>query len=191
MQPRFGFLDQDQRGAVGWPQVLVAIELKGGKGDSNAGLRFDALLDFDIVGLHVGASAHELMLQRALEQGRTLNARWQVRGFDAIAQLVGEGLGVAVLPAVVAERFSKLFPIVVRPLPNPAGGETEYEIVAGERRWRAAQMAGLATIPAVVRDIPDESAVAGHGLTLPSLGSHEVASRNTRASPDPLRRSRP
>ena len=40
-------------------------------------------------------------------------------------------------------------PIVVRPLPNPAGGETQYEIVAGERRWRAAQMAGLATIPAV------------------------------------------
>ena len=51
-------------------------------------------------------------------------------------------------------------PIVVRPLPNIAGGETQYEIVAGERRWRAAQLAGLATIPAVVRDIPDESAVA-------------------------------
>ena len=51
-------------------------------------------------------------------------------------------------------------PIVVRPLPNPAGGESEYEIVAGERRWRAAQMAGLATIPAVIREIPDESAVA-------------------------------
>jgi ParB family chromosome partitioning protein len=51
-------------------------------------------------------------------------------------------------------------PIVVRPLPPSNGGETEYEIVAGERRWRAAQMAGLATIPAVVRDIPDESAVA-------------------------------
>jgi ParB family chromosome partitioning protein len=52
-------------------------------------------------------------------------------------------------------------PIVVRPVPNPMGnGETQYEIVAGERRWRAAQMAGLQTIPAVVRDIPDESAVA-------------------------------
>ena len=51
-------------------------------------------------------------------------------------------------------------PIVVRPLPNPGGGETQYEIVAGERRWRAAQLAGLATIPAVIRDIPDEAAVA-------------------------------
>ncbi len=46
-------------------------------------------------------------------------------------------------------------PIVVRPV---AGGR--YEIVAGERRWRAAQMAGLAEIPAVVRDIPDEAAIA-------------------------------
>jgi ParB family transcriptional regulator, chromosome partitioning protein len=51
-------------------------------------------------------------------------------------------------------------PIVVRPLPATDGGETRYEIVAGERRWRAAQLAGLHTIPAVIRDIPDEAAVA-------------------------------
>jgi ParB family chromosome partitioning protein len=46
-------------------------------------------------------------------------------------------------------------PIVVRPV-----GENRYEIVAGERRWRAAQMAGLEEIPAVVREIPDEAAIA-------------------------------
>jgi len=74
---------------------------------------FDALLDFDIVGLHVGASAHELMLKSALERGRTLNARLQVRGFDAICQLVAAGLGVAVLPAATAARFAKLFDIKV------------------------------------------------------------------------------
>jgi ParB family chromosome partitioning protein len=52
-------------------------------------------------------------------------------------------------------------PIVVRPLAtNGADEETRYEIVAGERRWRAAQMAGLHTVPAVVKDIPDEAAVA-------------------------------
>jgi ParB family chromosome partitioning protein len=53
-------------------------------------------------------------------------------------------------------------PIVVRPLEH-TGGATDsqrYEIVAGERRWRAAQMAGLATIPAVIRRVPDEAAVA-------------------------------
>ncbi len=50
-------------------------------------------------------------------------------------------------------------PIVVRPI-GKEGGTQRYEIVAGERRWRAAQMAGLADIPAVVKDIPDEAAIA-------------------------------
>lgn len=45
-------------------------------------------------------------------------------------------------------------PIVIRPV------ETGYEIIAGERRWRAAQMAGLDAIPAVIRDVPDEAAIA-------------------------------
>ena len=46
-------------------------------------------------------------------------------------------------------------PIVIRPI----GGD-RYEIIAGERRWRAAQLAGLHEIPAVVRDVPDEAAIA-------------------------------
>ena len=50
-------------------------------------------------------------------------------------------------------------PIVARPIGEVKGAQ-RYEIVAGERRWRAAQMAGLQEIPAVVRDIPDEAAIA-------------------------------
>ena len=46
-------------------------------------------------------------------------------------------------------------PIVIRPI----DGE-KYEIIAGERRWRATQLAGLDTIPAVIRKVPDESAIA-------------------------------
>ena len=46
-------------------------------------------------------------------------------------------------------------PIVVRP-----AGQNRYEIIAGERRWRAAQLAGLAEVPAVIRDVPDEAAIA-------------------------------
>jgi len=46
-------------------------------------------------------------------------------------------------------------PILVR----PAGGD-RYEIIAGERRFRAAQMAGLAEVPVTVRDVPDEAALA-------------------------------
>ena len=77
---------------------------------------FEALLDFDIVGLHLGAAAHELMRERAQALGRTLNERIQVRGFEAIAQLVETGLGVAILPAVVAERASRVFAVVALPL---------------------------------------------------------------------------
>jgi len=46
-------------------------------------------------------------------------------------------------------------PIVVKP-----AGNGSYEIIAGERRWRAAQLAGLQEIPAVVRDVPDKAAMA-------------------------------
>jgi ParB family chromosome partitioning protein len=46
-------------------------------------------------------------------------------------------------------------PIVVRPVATD-----RFEIIAGERRWRATQLAGLDTIPAMVRDVPDEAAIA-------------------------------
>jgi ParB family transcriptional regulator, chromosome partitioning protein len=46
-------------------------------------------------------------------------------------------------------------PIVVRSI-----GPDRYEIIAGERRWRATQLAGLDKIPAVIRDVPDDAAVA-------------------------------
>ena len=46
-------------------------------------------------------------------------------------------------------------PIVVRPI-----SDTRYEIIAGERRWRATQLAGLDAIPVIVKDVPDETAMA-------------------------------
>ena len=52
-------------------------------------------------------------------------------------------------------------PIVVRPVGTPNPGETQrYEIIAGERRWRAAQLASLEQIPVIIRQIPDEAAIA-------------------------------
>ena len=49
---------------------------------------------------------------------------------------------------------------VVQPIVVRAVGEGRYEIIAGERRWRASQLAGLHDIPAVVRDVDDRDAIA-------------------------------
>jgi len=51
-------------------------------------------------------------------------------------------------------------PIVLRALPKGTVGLARYEIVAGERRWRAAKLAGLSDIPVVVRQLSDKEAVA-------------------------------
>jgi ParB family transcriptional regulator, chromosome partitioning protein len=52
-------------------------------------------------------------------------------------------------------------PIVVRPIGAPDDrGVQRYEIIAGERRWRAAQQAGLTEIPAIIRQVPDDAAIA-------------------------------
>ena len=61
---------------------------------------------------------------------------------------------IAELAASVRDK-GVLQPILVRPSPTTQG---EYEIVAGERRWRAAQQAGLAVIPALVRVLDDDHA---------------------------------
>ncbi len=63
---------------------------------------------------------------------------------DALAELAESIKGQGVMQ-----------PILVRPV---AGGR--YEIIAGERRWRAARIAGLGTVPALVREVPDRQALA-------------------------------
>jgi ParB family chromosome partitioning protein len=55
-----------------------------------------------------------------------------------------------------------LQPLIVRVVPaaHARSNSKKYEIVAGERRWRAAQLAGLTTVPVMVRDLTDQSAAA-------------------------------
>ena len=49
-----------------------------------------------------------------------------------------------------------LQPIVLRPLQ----GAEQYELIAGERRWRACQLAGLTTIPAIIKNVADQDAMS-------------------------------
>lgn len=59
--------------------------------------------------------------------------------------------------AASIKKHGVMQPIVIRPI---ADEEHPYEIIAGERRWRAAQLAGLTEIPALVRDLNDQVAIA-------------------------------
>jgi len=89
----------------------------------------------------VGESLASLAID-ALQPGR----------FQPRARIGQEGL------AELAESIKAqgvMQPILARPL-----GAGRYEIVAGERRWRAARMAGLTTVPALVRELPDRHALA-------------------------------
>lgn len=59
--------------------------------------------------------------------------------------------------AASIEKHGIMQPIVIRPVDDE---KHPYEIIAGERRWRAAQLAGLTEVPAIVRDLPDQVAIA-------------------------------
>jgi len=82
-----------------------------------------------------------------LPVGRIRPGKYQPRtrmGQEALAEL-----------AASIKTQGLMQPVLVRPLDRD-----RYELIAGERRWRAAQMAGLQEIPALVREVPDESALA-------------------------------
>jgi ParB family chromosome partitioning protein len=72
-------------------------------------------------------------------------------------QLLEDGL--AELAGSIREQ-GVLQPLIVREIAAGARAEVKYEIVTGERRWRAARLAGLATVPAFVRELSDKEALA-------------------------------
>ena len=105
------------------------------------GRGLDALLGGDEPAA-VGGEALASLAIDALQPGR----------YQPRARIGQEGL------AELAESIKMqgvMQPILARPI-----GAGRYEIVAGERRWRAARMAGLTTVPALVRDVPDRHALA-------------------------------
>ncbi len=101
--------------------------------------------------LLAGNEAQGREQQRSLPVGNLLAGKYQPRTRMDSAAL--EELAASIRVQGLMQ------PILVRPLDSQTG-EDRYEIIAGERRWRAAQMAGLREVPTLIRDIPDESALA-------------------------------
>lgn len=111
---------------------------------SGLGRGLDALLPDDVAAL---APRPGIPAPTELPLDRLYRGRYQPR--RAIREEGIEELAQSIRAEGVIE------PVIVRP--RPAGG---YEIIAGERRWRAAQRAGLDTVPVIVRDVDDRRAVA-------------------------------
>jgi DNA-binding transcriptional LysR family regulator len=70
-------------------------------------IAFREVLDYDYVGLAAGHALQEQMEDHAVRAGRRLKLRVRVPGFDAVCQVVGSGIGVAVLPATAARRYRR------------------------------------------------------------------------------------
>ena len=103
-------------------------------------------------GRHHGEAQQVNATETALDQLRP--GRYQPR------QVLSE-TSLAELADSIREQ-GVLQPLIVRPSPPAGDGAPRepYEIVAGERRWRAAKIAGLDTVPVVVRELDDQSALA-------------------------------
>jgi ParB family transcriptional regulator, chromosome partitioning protein len=116
----------------------------------------------------------EALLEAATQHGETEPAR-QARGAVAAVEMSVDELrpgryqprqrlseeSLAELADSIREQ-GVLQPLVVRPI-GPAADDsarTVHEIVAGERRWQAAKLAGLSTVPVIVRELDDQSALA-------------------------------
>ena len=97
--------------------------------------------------LLAGNDAQGREQQRTLPVGQIQPGKYQPRTHMDAASL--EELAASIRAQGLMQ------PILVRPL-----GEELYEIIAGERRWRAAQMAGMSEVSALIREIPDEAALA-------------------------------
>lgn len=87
--------------------TLVAMVPNEPQWQKTKNIGLDDILAQDLILLQEGGSIQEWLALAARERGTHLRIRVQVKGFDAISQLVAAGLGITVLPEIVAKRFAK------------------------------------------------------------------------------------
>jgi DNA-binding transcriptional LysR family regulator len=101
----------------GTDELVLAIPSGHKLAKGKTALSFEDVLDNDWITLESGAALLQLQIGAAAKANRPLRVRTQVRSFDAVAQLVGAGLGLALLPKDYCQNI-KLDRIRVRPLKN-------------------------------------------------------------------------
>lgn len=94
---------------------LVAVMPSTGARAARREIAFVDLIERPFVGLPGESGLSRLLHDKALQQGRGLHHRVRVRGLDAVMQLVGEGVGVAVVPQATAQRLASAR-VIARPL---------------------------------------------------------------------------
>ncbi len=104
-----GILQQDGLQVMAYHQdTLVAMVPNQGAWKKERSASISQLLNEDLILLQEGGSIQEWLASAARREGVHPRIRVQVKGFDAISQLVAAGLGITVLPEIVARRFSRL-----------------------------------------------------------------------------------
>jgi DNA-binding transcriptional LysR family regulator len=82
-------------------------------------VRFIDVLDEDLVALESGTATHRLLSMRANEAGRPMKVRVQVRSFEVMCLMIGQGLGIGILPELAAKPLTKALGLQLIRLAEP------------------------------------------------------------------------
>jgi DNA-binding transcriptional LysR family regulator len=99
-------------------RLVVVVPARHGL-RKHASVRLGQVLAYDLVGMQEGSSIDMLVARAAAEVGRPVKLRIRTAGFDAIGRMVQAGLGIAVMPQLVAESYRASLKIAAIPLQEP------------------------------------------------------------------------
>ena len=84
-----------------------------------ASVRLTAVLPYDLVGMQEGSSIDMLVTKAASDLGQPVKLRIRTAGFDAIGRMVQAGLGIAIMPQLIADSYRSSLKIAAIPLAEP------------------------------------------------------------------------